>query len=144
MKVPWSKLLAEYIGDETLSYRTISEKYRIALSTVKQHGTRENWPELRAKARQKMYQTMPEKAGESLAVTAMRHVKMGREFQTKALLALLRGTVKITTAREARMMLMTGIRIEREALGLDNMTFSEADWENLDLPKWRTELLGKR
>ena len=48
----WNKLKAEYISGGT-SYRKLSEKYGVPFSTLKEHARKEQWTDLRDKARHK-------------------------------------------------------------------------------------------
>ena len=48
----WNKLKAEYIAGGT-SYRKLSEKYGVPFSTLKEHARKEQWTDLRDKARHK-------------------------------------------------------------------------------------------
>lgn len=46
----WNKIKAEYIAGGT-SYRKLAEKYAVPFSTLKEHARKEQWTELREKAR---------------------------------------------------------------------------------------------
>ena len=48
----WNELKAEYIAGGT-SYRKLAEKYGVPFSTLKEHARKEQWTELREKARHK-------------------------------------------------------------------------------------------
>lgn len=43
----WKKVKAEYITDESSSYRRLSEKYKIPLGTLTKRAKKENWVELK-------------------------------------------------------------------------------------------------
>ncbi len=45
IKVDWLEAKSEYLIDRTLTYRDISEKYKVSLKQVKKHGARDNWSE---------------------------------------------------------------------------------------------------
>ena len=51
-KVDWNKLKAEYISGGT-SYRKLTEKYKVPLSTLKRVAKNEGWVELRTQAQNK-------------------------------------------------------------------------------------------
>ncbi len=51
-KIDWSKLKAEYISGGT-SYRKLTEKYKVPLSTLKRVAKNEGWVELRTQAENK-------------------------------------------------------------------------------------------
>ena len=43
----WKKVKAEYITDESSSYRRLSDKYKIPLGTLTKRAKKENWVELK-------------------------------------------------------------------------------------------------
>ena len=51
-KIDWNKLKAEYISGGT-SYRKLTEKYEVSLSTLKRVAKNEGWVELRTQAQNK-------------------------------------------------------------------------------------------
>ena len=59
----WNKLKAEYIAGGT-SYRKLSEKYKVPFSTLKEHARREQWTDLREKARHRADTKFAIKIGE--------------------------------------------------------------------------------
>ena len=62
----WNKIKAEYIAGGT-SYRKLCEKYNVPFSTLKEHARREQWTELREKARHKADTKFAEKIGQEQA-----------------------------------------------------------------------------
>lgn len=63
----WNKLKAEYIAGGT-SYRKLSEKYGVPFSTLKEHARKEQWTDLRDKARHKADTKFANLIGEKQAI----------------------------------------------------------------------------
>lgn len=45
----WAKIKAEYIADQSMSYRKLAKKYDINFNVIQKRATREKWPELRSR-----------------------------------------------------------------------------------------------
>ena len=58
----WNKIKAEYISGGT-SYRKLAEKYKVPFSTLKEHARKEQWTDLREKARHKADTLFAKKIG---------------------------------------------------------------------------------
>ena len=62
----WNQIKADYIAGGT-SYRKLAEKYKVPFSTLKEHARREQWTELREKARHKADTEYAKKIGKKQA-----------------------------------------------------------------------------
>lgn len=51
--INWQPIRAEYIKDETVSYRSLAKKYKISLRTLADCAKKENWVQLRQQKRDK-------------------------------------------------------------------------------------------
>lgn len=120
-KINWVRALVDYIYDVTASYASIASKYGVSLQAVKKRASRDGWQELRRKTIQKVNQGLPEKVGETLAEVNARHAQIGIELQKMAADAIESGRVQPRTFNEARQMLVDGVKIERDALNLDQI-----------------------
>ena len=52
-QVGWNVIRAEYIKDESTSYRKLADKYSVSLKTLTDRAIREKWVELRKQKRDK-------------------------------------------------------------------------------------------
>lgn len=118
MKINWSKAVADYLKDETLSYEDIANRYGVSKRAVVKRAVQDRWQELRKETALQVHQKLPEKLGESIADVKARHAKEGKLFQGKGLEAVNSGKTP-TNFYQALMGIVTGIRLERQALGLD-------------------------
>ena len=52
-QIDWSDIRAEYIRDDTASYRKLAKKYDVGINALKARGKNERWVELRAQSQHK-------------------------------------------------------------------------------------------
>lgn len=67
----WNEIKAEYIAGGT-SYRKLAEKYGVPFSTLKEHARKEQWTDLREKARHKADTKFANLVGESQAKKSLK------------------------------------------------------------------------
>lgn len=67
----WNEIKAEYIAGGT-SYRKLAEKYSVPFSTLKEHARKEQWTDLREKARHKADTKFANLVGESQAKKSLK------------------------------------------------------------------------
>lgn len=125
----WHKVLTDYISDETVSYQKIADKYGVSKRAVVKQAKKANWQLMRQQTALKVHQKLPEKVGEELAETVVRHVKYAQLLQGIAVKTLvdqkdetgrvIKPGLKPTTFEQARLGLFTGVTIERKALNID-------------------------
>ena len=124
-KINWLVARNEYVIDESLSYEDIAQKYGVSKSQVVRVADKEQWQELRAKAKQNATEMLPKKVGESIAEVNERHVQTAKILQTKGMVAIIGDEkngikpIPITSFDHARKAVDTGVTMERRALGLD-------------------------
>lgn len=114
-KIEWSKAKTDYIKDETMSYAKLAEKYGVAKRTVAERAAKENWQKLRKDTSIKVHQNLSEKVGEVIATARARHIKLGLKLQKKGGKAI--RNIKPKSFEEGRKAVVSGIQIEKEALG---------------------------
>lgn len=81
MKANWSKAVADYLKDETLSYEDIANRYGVSKRAVVKRVVQDRWQELRKETALQVHQKLPEKLSDSIADVKARHVKVARLFQ---------------------------------------------------------------
>ena len=137
MKISWSKALADYLKDETQSYSSIASKYGVSKMAVCARAKIENWQGLRQKTLLKVNQNLTDLVSESVADTNARQAQMGKLLQAIALKAIKDKDLKPENIIQAVRSIVDGIKIERQALGLDKPEttypkqniFRKADYE---------------
>lgn len=116
-KIDWLQAKTDYIKDPTVSLRDLAKKYGVADSVMMQRSADEGWVKQREEVRAKAEQRLSEKLPETIAEVKDRHAKIGKTLQGRGLEVI--ATRKPETFEEARLSVLAGIKIEREALGLN-------------------------
>ena len=115
------------------SYQQVARRFSVAKRSVQKLADRDNWQkrieEIEARARQ----AADEKAANSLAGVAEKHLKIVRALEAKALASL--REMPIRSAGEAARILDAALRNERSLLGLDAVAATENRSAELDARK---------
>ena len=119
-KISWSKALIDYLSDETSSYSSIAKKYGVSVQAVKKRAANERWQDLRSKTIQKVDQKLPEKLGEEIAQVNVKHAGIGRTLTNKGIKAMEEHKLAPKNFDEAKESIKDGIKIEREALNIQD------------------------
>lgn len=119
-KITWSQALIDYISDETVSYSSIAQKYGVSVQAVKKRASKEKWQYLRTNTIQEVDQKLPEKLGEEIAEVNAKHAKIGRLLTDKGIKAIEESKLSPKNFDEAKDSIKDGIRIEREALNIQD------------------------
>lgn len=117
-KIDWLKAKTEYVSDPTLSLKDIAKKYGVSETVTEERASKEKWVELRRTTLEKAGERLGEKLPETIAEINARHARMGRTLQGKGLKVIMSKDPE--TFDDARLSVMSGIRIEREALGISD------------------------
>ena len=83
----WNVIKAEYIAGGT-SYRKLAEKHKVPFSTLKEHARKEQWTELREKARHKADTEYAKKIGKKQAVKSVKINDVADKLLDKIILLL--------------------------------------------------------
>jgi hypothetical protein len=115
--VDWVILKNEYITDETVSYRSLSEKYGVSDTAIAERASRERWAELRRDTLVKVGQKLVEKTTDKIATFLADKLTTGLcmvELGTKGIYEN-----PPQNARESKDLIELGYKIATEALGLN-------------------------
>ncbi len=123
-KINWSKALIDYISDETSSYASIAQKYSISVQAVKKRASKDKWQALRTNTILKVDQKLPEKVGEEIAKVNAKHAQIGRLLTDKGIKAIEESKLSPKNFDEAKDSIKDGIRIERDALNIQDRSQS--------------------
>ena len=115
----WLAVKQEYLANPTKTLTDIGATFGIPRSTMAKKSYLEGW----AKQRDILYMEVDKRAKdmqvEKLAALVTRHALMGKLLQKTGIEAIKSKKVRIKNAKDALEYTIEGIRIEREAEGLD-------------------------
>lgn len=117
-KYNWLKAKKDFLTDSQMSLRALAKKHKIPLPSVEVKSRREGWLQLREEIMFAAEQRMLQEAEKEVAEVKQRHVKIGRLLQKRGVEAIEAGK-KPKSAREALQFTAEGVKIEREAMGID-------------------------
>jgi hypothetical protein len=117
-KVNWTILRNEYVTDESVSFSTLSAKYKISETAIAVRSSKEKWQELRKIALEKINSKLTEKTTETIASFQADKLKAGKYMVSVGLKGIQSHAPR--NARESREIIDSGYKIATEALGLDN------------------------
>ena|SRR5258706_8055742 len=135
MKTNWSKIVAHYITDETLSYQDLAKRHGISIDAIKEHARKDRWVALRQENKQKIHQLLPTLIGETLVQINERHIRVAQMLQQKGLDAIENENTKPNNFRDAKESILSGVSLERKALALDE-EFNQKPEVTVVLPQW--------
>lgn len=127
-KIDWKRAKIDYLTNEELSLSDIAAKYGIDLGHLYNIAAEEKWKELREEIKAKSEEKLKLIVSETIADIKIRHANIGKTMQAQGLNAIKAG-VRPMTANDIRLYVLTGIRIEREALGLDDPDYKDPNYE---------------
>lgn len=116
-KFNWLKIKRDYISDPTATSASISEKYKVYRPSLVKKMTEEKWSLLREEVQHKAELSLAGEAEADVLEVKKRHVRIARLMQKVGLEAL--ENYKPKDSKEAREFLIEGIKIEKQAMGID-------------------------
>ena len=118
-KNDWVAVKQEYLINPTKTLEEVGAQFGIPKTTINNKSFMEGW----AKQRQVLYMKVDQRAQdiqvEKLAELRSRHALIGKFLQTEGIRAIKKGKVHVKTAKDALEYAVEGVRMEREAAGLD-------------------------
>jgi hypothetical protein len=148
-KADWEQVKTEYItGDEAVTLETVAKKHEVAAATVRRRAAKEKWTVLRAQYRQQVTAKLLETTTIAEVEARIQHLEIGKNMVRLANAHLLRLTsqrrkkvvvkgpdgkdVEIeevlpplandqATLDEVRRWFVSGVSIQREALGIEEL-----------------------
>lgn len=86
--VPYDKILAEYIADETATVTSLAKKFGVSKSTVSRKATKEDWKSKRKVATETTVEAIKTQKAEQIADANSRHVDNAKEIQETTMKAI--------------------------------------------------------
>ena len=116
----WFEIKKDFISDSTATFDSLAKKHGASRVTIANHARREKWLDLRKEVEIRAEKRIMEEAERKLAEVKQRHSQVGKMLQHEGVKAIVKGKKKPRTAREALKFTSEGVRIEREAEGMDS------------------------
>lgn len=115
----WVAIKQDYLMNPAKTLEEIGAAHGLPKTTIYNRSFHEGW----AKERQVLYMKVDKRAQdiqvEKLAELRSRHALIGKFLQTEGIRAIKKGKVHVKTAKDALEYAVEGVRMEREAAGLD-------------------------
>jgi len=115
--VDWVILKNEYITDEKVSFRSLSEKYGISDTAIAERASREEWTKLRQKTLEKVGQKLVEKTTDKIASFLADKLTNGLHIVDVGMKGL--GYRPPMNTRTSMQLIELGYKLSTEALGLN-------------------------
>lgn len=118
-KNDWVAVKRDYLSSPTKTLEEVGVTYGIPKSTINNRSFMEGWAKQKDILYVKVDQRAKDMQVERLAALATRQSLMGRFLQKAGIEAIKSKKVKIKSAKDALEFTVAGVRMEREAEGLD-------------------------
>jgi len=118
--IDWAAVYSFYISSEKINYPDCASRFNISIDSVKRKGSEENWTNKKQQVLKAALNLTEQRTISEIAKRNEEHAKMGRALQGVALEALATSNFKPKSFDDIRKGLETGIKLERQALGMDN------------------------
>ena len=123
--IDWQAVYAYYISNEKINYPDCASHFNISVDSVKKKGAEENWTNKKQQILKAALNLTEQRTVSEIANRNEEHAKMGRALQGVALEALATSNFKPKSFDDIRKGLETGIKLERQALGMDNRVYKK-------------------
>ena len=124
-KIDWLKAREDYTSNERVTVTDIANKYGVSRKSVSKKANKEDWNKLREESSQIVHTKVTDQRANKISVATNRHIQIGQAFQGAAIKALKKradGGLEYEPKdfNDARLASITGVFMERQALGLDD------------------------
>lgn len=134
----WLEIKKDFVSNPEMTYGEVAEKHRVSPKSVMARGAREKWVALRDTVQIRTEQRMLENVEKNLAEIKERHSTIGKMLQHEGVKAIRKGRGP-RTAKEALSFTAEGVRIEREAEGLEQQNQPQV----VTIIQQQKEIIGK-
>ena len=121
-KNDWESVKRDYLMNPTKTLEQVGAAYGIPKTTIYNRSFQEGWAKQKDILYVKVDQRAKDMQVERLAALATRQALMGRFLQKTGIEAIKNKKVHIKSAKDALEFTVAGVRMEREAEGLDKQT----------------------
>lgn len=116
--VPWFQLKTEYLADATTTLSALAKKYHLRVDSVDKKAREERWDEQRKDLYKKADDAARMVIQEDLVQVKSRHLNSAKLLQRTAR-TIIKKIADQMTPKDALQFMVEGIKIEREALGMN-------------------------
>jgi len=117
--INWLAVKEDYLINPTVFLKDLAVKYGVGKTTIMQKSTDEGWVKQRMVLQAKVGKRSEDIQVEKLAMLNARHALIGKFLQKSGIEPIKRKQVHIRSAKTALEFVTEGVRIEREAEGID-------------------------
>jgi len=118
-RIPWVKVFMYYLSSEKVTYEDCAKKFKISAISVKEKGASEKWVQKKQEAFKAALVLMEQRSAELIAQRNEDHVALAKSLLVRAAEALRDDKIKLKTARDIKEFIEVGVKIERDALGMN-------------------------
>ena len=118
-KYDWFKLKKEFLSDPTMTYAKLAERHSMPVRTIQNRGNVHRWLALRTEIMKRAEEKALREIESKHAEIKFRHATIGKSLQAEGIQAINQKKKKPRTAKEALGFVTEGVRIEREAEGME-------------------------
>ncbi|SRR5258708_3076956 len=123
--IRWDSVYSYFIASESITLADTARHFNIHTDYVRAKAAEDKWTEKKQQVMKTALSLVEERTVTEIAKRNMEHAKMGRAIQGVALEALATSSYKPKSFDDVRKGLETGIKIERQALGMDNKIYGK-------------------
>lgn len=116
--IPWSKIFQYYVSAEKVSYQDCANKYHVSIQAIKKHGTTEQWVQKKHDIFKAALVLMESRTADMIARRNADHIALAKSLLGGAARQMAEKGILPTSARDVKEWIETGVKIEREALGM--------------------------
>ncbi len=121
VKYNWLVIKKDYVTNPQMTFPMLVKKYGVNLGTVQIKAAQEKWTLLRQQINDEAEKRLiHEDSINEIVEIKRRHIQVGKLMQKVGLEALEKYKYIPRSSKEAREFLVEGIKVEREALGMNN------------------------
>lgn len=114
----WFEIKKDFLANPTVTYQELAKTYKVSPKTIIQKARTENWLMLRNEIMKRAEERVVKETEKKLSEIKLRHSTMGKMLQSEGIKAIKSGK-RPRTAKEALQFTVEGVRIEREAEGVE-------------------------
>ena len=114
----WLEIKKDFLANPTITYQELAKTYKAAPKTIIQKARKEGWLMLRDEIMKRAEERAIQQTEKKLSEIKVRHATVGKMLQSEGVKAIKSGK-RPRTAKEALQFTTEGVRIEREAEGVE-------------------------
>jgi hypothetical protein len=130
-KINWTEIVTFYLSADTITLKNCAQQFQVSYDVIRQQASKEKWRQMKKQARHEMIQVALQKVIQEnsiqLAQVNKNHLQLARFLQGGAIKKLAERQILPTTARDIQSWIKSSVKIERDALGMNQQTQPKID-----------------